>query len=55
MKQVLNITDKMTHSDAKALLDADAKDKQGRNQWRETQMDDAEQEWRKAMKLASRE
>eukprot|EP00040_Diaphanoeca_grandis_P008998 m.47171 g.47171 ORF g.47171 m.47171 type:complete len:417 (-) comp20436_c0_seq1:61-1311(-) len=55
MKRVMNITDGMSWQETKDKLDADAKDKAGRNQWRENAMSDNEQEWRKAMKLASRE
>jgi|EP00037_Helgoeca_nana_P000106 hypothetical protein len=44
----------MTYDQTKARLDADAKEKQGRNQWREGKMDEDEQDWRTAMKIASR-
>lgn len=54
MKRVLNITDTTPYLHVKRILDTDAEDKSGRNQWRENAMEVKETEWRKAMKLSSR-
>lgn len=55
MKRVLNITDQMSWETVKSLLDQEKDFKLGRNQWREGSMSQIEQEWRTAMKIASRE
>jgi len=55
MKMVMNITDDMPYDVVKEILDADWKIKNGRNNWREKEIDPEEQEWRTAMKLESRE
>jgi len=55
MKRVLNISDKMTWNETKAILEDDKNHKLGRNQWRENAMSEDEQAWRTAMKMASRQ
>ena len=55
MKRVLNITDKHSYEDTKAILEKDKVYKLGRNQWRENAISDVEQDWRTAMKMGSRE
>ena len=55
MKRIVNITDKHTWAETKAILDEDKEFKSiGRNKWREDAISDKEQEWRTRMKLASR-
>jgi hypothetical protein len=56
MKRVLNITDKMPYEKVLGILDEDKEFKDfGRNKWREKEISDVEQDWRTAMKVASRE
>eukprot|EP01147_Barroeca_monosierra_P010637 gene10637-2752_t len=54
MKRVVGIADSETYDHIKAKLEQEAKDKTGRNQWREKAMSPKEQQWRQEMKQFSR-
>lgn len=54
MKRIVNITDKHTFAQTKAILDEDKEFKLGRNKWREDAISEQEQKWRTRMKIASR-